>query len=194
MGVSMAVIGARLRYREGMSDLAAFISARLDEDEAVAKAAGAGSWHVPHLMNCGNDCPSPCPDAGKCHLGSVLTVATGEKRCLCTRVEGDDICIYDEGGHDEDQAEHIARHDPPRALREVEAKRAIIAAHRPWHDEVEPPDVRICSVCVSDKDGYPEQWVMDLWPCLPLRALAAVYSDHPDYDEAWSPDWERVSE
>ena len=26
------------------------------------------------------------------------------------------------------------------------------------------------------------------YPCLTLRALAAVYSDHPDYDPAWRPE------
>lgn len=34
----------------------------------------------------------------------------------CERVEGDNITIYAEGGHDADQARHIAWHDPARVL------------------------------------------------------------------------------
>jgi hypothetical protein len=49
-------------------------------------------------------------------------------------------------------------HDPARVLREVEAKRKILA-QQPEHDRGRRNDV--------------------------LRALAAVYEDHEDYDPAW---------
>lgn len=38
--------------------------------------------------------------------------------------------VYDEGGW-----EHIALHDPARVLREVEAKRRILARHHRWSDD-----------------------------------------------------------
>jgi hypothetical protein len=73
-------------------------------------------------------------------------------------------------------AHHIARHDPARVLREVAAKRAILAGHSTvtgwnWPDQ---------------SDGSVQ---MDYVEALrrTLRHLAAVYSDHPDYDEAWRP-------
>jgi uncharacterized protein DUF6221 len=76
---------------------------------------------------------------------------------------------------------------PDRVLREVAAKRVIMAAHGP--DElnrfgsVQSP---LCLVCITDREGYEELWEADKWPCLPLRALAAVYSNHPDYRPEWA--------
>lgn len=56
---------------------------------------------------------------------------------------------------------HVIRHDPARVLRELAAKRAILSEHivGGWHPV----------------------------PCLTLRALASVYSDHPDYRAEWKP-------
>ena len=70
-----------------------------------------------------------------------------------------------------------------RVLAECEAKRAVIEEHWPgeghyrdycetcaewWHAEVGegPPGVR--------------------FPCPTLRAVAAVYKDHPDYQQEWA--------
>lgn len=51
-----------------------------------------------------------------------------------------------------------------RVLREVEAKRAVVALLAPFGG---------CPGCPG---------------CLPVLAhLAAVYSDHPDFDESWRP-------
>jgi Family of unknown function (DUF6221) len=76
---------------------------------------------------------------------------------------------------------HDARHNPARVLREVEAKRAIVAAH-----PVRPIINGTCKTC-SDREGLSwsslEAGDPDFvdWPCFTLRALAAVWSDHPDY-------------
>ncbi len=72
-------------------------------------------------------------------------------------------------GHDDDLANavHIARHDPARVLREVEATRALIAA-------IEHPDPN-----QGPEYGYGLR--------LALMFRAAVYSDHPDYDQSWKP-------
>ena len=66
---------------------------------------------------------------------------------------------------DEDEA--VARKAPARVLREVEAKRRIIQEHV---DQVEMDDP-----CVPIVAGE-----------RPLRHLAAVYADHPDYDPEWA--------
>jgi hypothetical protein len=62
-----------------------------------------------------------------------------------------------------------------RALREVQAKRFIVGEHGgrdPWR--VDPCDAH-------------DPVTMATVPCDTLKALAAVYADHPDYDEAWRP-------
>jgi len=63
---------------------------------------------------------------------------------------------------------HIARHDPARVLREVEARRAILAeAQR-----------AISSIPL----GHRHDFIMMM-----LRQCAAVWSDHPDYLPEWAP-------
>ena len=52
---------------------------------------------------------------------------------------------------------------PARALREAAFKRAILAEHR-----------------------TAAAWSSDNWP-LSLRLLAAIWSDHSDYDREWKP-------
>jgi hypothetical protein len=79
--------------------LAAFLAARLDEDEAIARLAAreGGTWE--------QEDPVRFP-------GTIMSL-------------GGHV-TYDEGAPDENQGPHIARHDPARVLREVAAKRAHI--------------------------------------------------------------------
>ena len=53
---------------------------------------------------------------------------------------------------------HFARHDPARVLREVAAKRRALSRY------------------LNDDE-------MVMWPV--IVAIAAIYSDHPDYREDW---------
>jgi hypothetical protein len=62
---------------------------------------------------------------------------------------------------------------PARVLREVEAKRAILAAYAP-----------VAKADGVDEYEYAYGWATGLGTA--LRALAAVYSAHPDYDPAWA--------
>jgi hypothetical protein len=78
--------------------------------------------------------------------------------------------MYIERSRDELCA-HIARHDPARVLREVAAKRAILARY----------EERPANLGDSLQQG---QECMGL--LYAMEALAAVYSDHPDYDPEWS--------
>ena len=59
-----------------------------------------------------------------------------------------------------------------RVLAECEAKWRIIEVHHPLDDDPEP----FCWNC--DEEA---------WPCKTMAVLAAVYADHPDYDEEWRP-------
>jgi hypothetical protein len=61
-----------------------------------------------------------------------------------------------------------------RALREAHAKEAIIDQHPIG-------ELGYCMNCWAHR-----QVLSIEAPCLTLRHLAAVYSDHPDYDQSWS--------
>jgi hypothetical protein len=124
-------------------DLAKFLADRLDEDEAVAKAAYC---YGPNSMQ-----PAAPPE------GTWWTTAQIMER-------------FGVGTYND--AVHIARHDPARVLREVEAKRKILA----WWQR-------------GDRDPAPsptyEEWRRSLPGYQLILALAAIYSDHEDYDPAW---------
>src|SRR5690606_937807 len=92
---------------------------------------------------------------------------------------------------DGDVGPHIARHDPARALREIEAKRAVMAEHRPHDHRGEHGDAIFCDACQWDHgddspriDNQPTEGFGQN-PCRTLVALASVYADHPDCDPDW---------
>jgi hypothetical protein len=71
-----------------------------------------------------------------------------------------------------------------RVLREVSAKRAILEDHRIVKADVDTEDFDFgCERCYFNRD----EGVAGYGYCPTLKALAAVYSDHPDYDESWKP-------
>ena len=73
--------------------------------------------------------------------------------------------------------DHIAEYDPARALREIDAKRQLIAQHRPVGYG------NVClSYCHTRTPSEPQTW-----PCLTLRLLALPYADRPGYLESWRP-------
>lgn len=85
----------------------------------------------------------------------------------------------------------IALFTPARVLREVAAKRAMLARHRImragesyWFGQAEAATA--CHGCGTDRNE--EATTPDINDCPELRDLAAVWSDHPDYRPEWSPD------
>jgi hypothetical protein len=101
-----------------MSDLAAFLAARLDEREAAARAATPGPWGFA-------------------------------------------------GGAD---ATHVAAHDPAWVLRDVAAKRAILAE---------------CVAIMADSINFTSGEQIRAEDT--MRQLAAIDSDRPDYGAGWAP-------
>jgi hypothetical protein len=89
-----------------VDDLLAFLRARLDEDEAAARAAPPGPWRIkygtPHAPLHPGYRPGALLDARDMEL------------------------VSDKYGEVGPQHEHFARHDPSRVLRDVEAKRRIL--------------------------------------------------------------------
>ncbi len=127
----------------------AFLKARLDEDEAAAKSAAhadGADWFV-----------GSSEDADErsilCEGPSTLYAGLTAEYQVAGRIA-------------EETAPHIARHDPARVLREVEAKRRRL---KHWIEAGRDAD---------DPPGYSYLAVLD---------DASVYSGHPDYRQEWKP-------
>lgn len=87
-----------------MPDLHGWITQQIDKTQRIAEAArgqGEGRWH--HEMGY--------------HSG-------------CVEDERGQTVVYDEGAPLEEEAAHIAMHDPAAVLRRCEADRRILARHR----------------------------------------------------------------
>jgi len=150
-------------------ELTEFLLARIGEDEDRAKRAAFG-W------------------------GATWSVVTDEFEDWSTvHADGKRDMV---GCEDGDVTEHIARHDPARVLAECQAKRRIAGLHHReiWHQPastindpktgrpfVEESDhLGGCTICAGDS-SYAD------WPCDTLKALTAIYADHPDCDPGWKP-------
>ncbi len=137
-------------------DLVAFLRARLDEDEQIAHAASdlGASWYVDgRTGEVAAVQPDPKP-------GDSAVWVTCDSEGLSAAVE-------------EEQAVHIARHDPARVLREVEAKRRIIAEYEAAAADADPEDDADRAL-LSSLRGV-------------LKALALPYAEHPEYRAEWRP-------
>lgn len=147
-----------------MTSIVEFLRARLDEDEAVARGAivPAHVGYKPHPEL--SEWVYQGDEVEYAQTPEMLGHKYPENYYVTMDSEGLTPAVGDEVGP------HIARHDPARVLREVEAKRALL-------DE-----------CV-DVINLPGGWEYDDTPNLAwfaLRGLAAAYSDHPDYREEWA--------
>lgn len=146
-----------------VDELIAFFHARLDEDERWALAASPGPW-------------SENAESTEVLAVDGITVADG------FALSGNQLRAT---------VAHIARHDPDRVLREVEAKRRILDEHASEDGD--------CSACgrasweenpgayLRDEPEMADVWRPTIWPCRTARLLALPYADHPDYREKWKP-------
>jgi hypothetical protein len=97
-------------------------------------------------------------------------------------------------------AEHIVRHDPTRVLAECAAKRAIIEQHKDWpvlvekepeftEDATDPQNIayRVTQemVWLTERE-YVKRFGTEAPTTNMIRAIAAVYKDHPDYQQEWA--------
>jgi hypothetical protein len=131
------------------SDLVTFVRARLDEDEQVALSTGPETiWRPDSAW--ATDLLNPLPSQRRDHPGYMPMITT-------------------------EDLEHIARHDPARVLREVQAARALVRRYEEIASLVLPyyPEER--------DQGYAEGLEAA------LRATAMAWSDHPDYQAKWAP-------
>ena len=127
-----------------------FLRARLDEDEAVARACNGPAW---------SSGDASVGEGGLYSVDDGWAIAWFK---IGTSNEADDgtrqlprFPILRHSAYE--NSVHAARHDPARALREVEAKRALL-----------------------------ESWESGQGDWRSLHFLVAVYSDHPDYHPSWA--------
>ncbi|MFC8827664.1 DUF6221 family protein [Streptomyces sp. NPDC057137] len=90
-----------------------------------------------------------------------------------------DFCQSELAGFHPTVARHVAAHDPARVLRDVDAKRRVLARH------ALSPAVGDPELPWDNRDDC--QWDGEDWPCPDLLDLALPYSDHPDYRGQWRP-------
>lgn len=128
-------------------DLRAFVAARLDEDEAAARAATEGPWSF-----AGYDSADGWP------------IVANDEHEIVSRSGSDD-------------AEHIARHDPARVLREVAAKRAVIRQYEDVREQARHP----VSAENRMRARVAEGELLEV-----LQHIAVIYSNHTDHDPNWS--------
>lgn len=158
-----------------MDDLIAFLRARLDEDEQVAREAsrfhhddrpmtpGGEHWHWVEPERDQVLALDPALDeyfnsGGRAALRSVEEYPTGNPWTLPHMVVS-----YAEEVRTTD-AMHIARWDPARVLAEVEGKRQMLTMF---------------------EDHLGEGTSGDDVATLTLRLLIQPYADHPDYRPEW---------
>ncbi|MBZ6250542.1 hypothetical protein KVH27_19440 [Streptomyces olivaceus] len=80
--------------------------------------------------------------------------------------------------HEAVQADHVIAWNPARALREIDAKRQIVAL-------CEPPLVDVTGPGDTERSFMPGEgppWGMDV-----LKLLALPYADRPSYRDEWRP-------
>lgn len=129
----------------GDMDIGEFLQARLDEDEQ--QALDAAGWDTLGVER----------DSGMWHREGLNSVVDSSRRLI----------VYGDGPAPAGaQADHLACHDPARVLREVAAKRKIIA-------EAEHAILHL-------------DWSAGLFAETVLGALATAYLEHPDYDPRWA--------
>ncbi len=177
-----------------------FLTERLNEDEQWALAASA-----PYRYAVGNP---PVPEGGvhwtwvvgenwtpvtpdpvtdefiendgewSCNLATVEEWQSGVGNWMMRRSYAGTIQEMDPSA-----AGHIARHDPARALRQVEAGRRVVEA---YESECEHRDR---SAALHDRTNNRADGIEAISYAhgAGVKELAMVYSDHEDYQEGWKP-------
>lgn len=155
-----------------MSDLIAliitFIAARLDEDEREARAATDGPWRYNPVKQW------LLIEDEQTRALAARSGILGEEFVGCGPLDST-VCVAATGRANDPQsmadARFIARHDPARALREIAAKRRLLAKHAPVIDGTQ-------STWTWFEGSESESESV-------LTILASVWSDHPDFREEW---------
>lgn len=140
-----------------MTDLVEWLKVQIDEDERVASTATPGPWKREWAFSTHFVVPDSARDIAS---GNVSRLKSGQRT----------------------DAEHIARHDPARVLREVEAKRRLIGQILQYESTIDSEwcchgaDEIGAGTCPETRVGEIEA----------LRLLALPYADRDGYCEEWA--------
>jgi hypothetical protein len=166
-----------------------FLLARIAEDEAIARAAIDSRRPGSHWT-------WESPSDGPLWLRTVEEYPTSSG---VGELPGFPLG-YDTLMEPVEAMPHIARHDPARVLAECAAKRAIIKQHEEWpvlfesrptFSSVETNSVNDISMKMVQEVAWltEREYVKRFGaepPTAPMMAtLAAIYADHPDYQQEW---------
>jgi hypothetical protein len=154
-----------------------FLLARIAEDEAEAQSATMGPWLRGKFVDKKRyDRMGPEWKADRAAEESTFVRAGG--------VEGDHVAIV----RNPADVQFIARWDPARVLAECAAKRAIVdlyERHRDNRDARRSPRARAAEDEKAAQDRRTQEARTRVADDA-MRALAAVYADHPDYQPEWA--------
>lgn len=142
-----------------MADLAAFLTARYDEAEALARAMPLDAQHP--------------WDQSENLVGTLqwVSVCAVEPNARGIRLDLGRI-------KDRDVAAFIVANHPRRVLADIAAKRSIVALYR---------DLREWRLKVGH-DETAESWGARTKLDFVCQLLAASFASHPDFDPAWRTD------
>ncbi|MCM1943163.1 DUF6221 family protein [Streptomyces sp. G3] len=135
-----------------MDDLVQWLRAQLDDDERTARMAAE-------------------------ELGDGWYYDDG---FVLARREDDMVATGSQDFLEREHGQHIARHDPSRVLREIDAKRQLLDLHSVGGGHE-------CSTRDARGDIDHCTWVMGSEACTTLRLLALPYTDRPGYRDEWRP-------
>ena len=143
--------------------IAEFIAARLNDQEALARAATTGRWEVVEYED--------FPDAHE--IKADQSPAHRPRTQFTMVTDNDGLC-------DRADAIHIAYHDPARVLADIAAKRAIVEDY-----QIVMANNAIERANEGDELKIAARELIAKSLRMVLIRLAAPYADHPDFDEAW---------
>jgi hypothetical protein len=142
-----------------MVELVEWLRAQLDEDERIARAA---CWDEQ------SDAWTVRPPREKYERYTVVDY-----------LDDGVVVVTPENADADGVGQHVARHDPARVLREIDAKRKLLDLHQEKLEQGYSSDH--CAEC-----GFGET-SQSYYPCATLRLLALPYADRPGYREEWRP-------
>ncbi len=107
-----------------------FLLARIEEDEALARSASPGPWHV---------------DAESTEVLAVDGIVVADGFALS-------------GKQTRATTAHIARHDPAHVLTECEAKRQVISIVASWRQYRQRQVLQPLASVYADHPDYRDEW------------------------------------
>ena len=138
-----------------VDELVEWLRAQLDKDERIARAVKDRS----------------APWDGQWMADGNSAVRTVNGHVLFYR--------HDSGPLKPGLADHAAEWDPARVLREIDAKRQLLALHQEKQEQGYGSD--LCTECGFGEVGQ------SYYPCATLRLLALPYANRPGSREDWRP-------